>query len=100
MEERQRIPDIARVLTNEEELFARTLTLGLRYLEQVEPDERGMVSGAQLFKLHAEKGFPPDLAAEVLAERALSVDWFGYERAVEEHRQVSRASVETHFHTT
>ena len=97
-EEHTRISSIVHVITNEEKLFERVLTTGLRYLEQLEPDERGLIPGEQLFKLHAEKGFPADLASEVLADRGLSVDWTGYERMLEEHRKVSRVSVEKHFH--
>lgn len=91
------VPSLARMLAHEEVLFERVLTIGLRYLSQVEPDEHGVVSGEHLFKLHAERGFPSDLAAEVLAERGLRVDWPGYERAWESHRNVSRMSVEKHF---
>jgi alanyl-tRNA synthetase len=96
-EEHALVPSLVRMLAHEEALFERVLTVGLRYLSQVEPDEHGIVSGEHLFKLHAERGFPADLAAEVLAERGLQVDWPGYERALEEHRSVSRASVEKHF---
>jgi alanyl-tRNA synthetase len=73
------------------------LTTGLRYLEQIEPDEQNMISGEQLFRLHTEKGFPADLAAEILSERGISVDWSRYERSKEEHRRVSRVSAEKHF---
>jgi alanyl-tRNA synthetase len=84
-------------ITHEEALFARVLTTGLRYLEQIEPDEQHVVSGEQLFRLHAEKGFPADLAAEILSERGIIVDWSYYERSREEHRRVSRVSAEKHF---
>lgn len=96
-EEHQRVPELARVVANEERLFGRTLTTGLKYLGQLEADESGMVCGEELFRLHAEKGFPSDLAAEVLAERGLTVDWSGYEQATQEHRSVSRLSAEKHF---
>lgn len=96
-EEHTRVPELAHMLTNEEKLFARVLSSGLRELEHVEVDERGIVAGDYLFKLHAEKGFPADLASEILAERGLSVDWSGYRQASEDHRIVSRASMEKHF---
>lgn len=96
--EETKLDSIAHVVGEEEERFARVLTLGLKLLAQLEPTEGDVVSGAQLFLLHAEKGFPPDLAAEVLGERGLSVDWSSYDQAVEEHRHVSRKSAENHFH--
>jgi alanyl-tRNA synthetase len=94
LEERLRVPEVIRMLTEEEERFSRVLTIGLRHLAQLEPGEHGLVPGERLFELHAEKGFPSDLAAEVLAERGLQVDWLGYERALAEHREVSRLGYE------
>ncbi|MDQ6661714.1 MAG: alanine--tRNA ligase-related protein, partial [Chloroflexota bacterium] len=77
--------------------FERVPTSGLKYLSRLQPDEHGLISGSHLFTLHAEKGFPADLAAEVLADRGLEVDWSSYEPAAEEHRRVSRISAEQHF---
>jgi alanyl-tRNA synthetase len=96
-EERERVPAVARLLTDEERRFARVLTWGLRRLEQLPPGEGGLVPGAEIFRLEAERGFPADLAGEVLAERGLTVDWPDYERAVAAHRAISRASAERRF---
>ena len=89
--------EVAEMLAREERGFSRVLTTGLRLLEREQPDEGGVVPGERLFRLHAERGFPPDLAAEVLAERGLTVDWESYEREVERHRTISRASAERKF---
>jgi alanyl-tRNA synthetase len=89
---------VAQMLAREERGFSRVLSSGLRMLAREHPDERGMVPGERLFRLHAERGFPPDLAEEVLAERGLRVDWQGYEREVERHRGISRASARKRFH--
>ncbi len=96
-EERGRVPMLARTLADEEARFARVLTAGLRHLARLEPDERGVVPGERIFALQADRGFPPDLAAEVLAERGLGVDWTGYERVLAEHRAVSHVSAERRF---
>ncbi|HEX7941790.1 MAG TPA: alanine--tRNA ligase-related protein, partial [Gemmatimonadaceae bacterium] len=96
-QERERASSLAEVLTQEERRFARVLTAGLRALERIEPGDDGLVPGDELFVLHAERGFPADLAAEVLAERGLRVDWSGYERATEAHREVSRVSADRRF---
>lgn len=96
-EDRRRIPAIISMLTGEEQRFSRVLSIGLRELALIEPDERGLVPGNFIFDLHAEKGFPSDLAAEILAERGLSVDWLGYERAETTHHEVSRKSAKRHF---
>jgi alanyl-tRNA synthetase len=97
VEEHALIPTLKQSIMHEETLFERVLTTGLRYLEQIEPDEQNAISGEQLFRLHAEKGFPADLAAEILSERGITVDWSRYERSKEEHRRVSRVSAEKHF---
>ena len=91
-DERLRAPEIATLLTDEEHRFTRVLTTGLRLLEHIQPDADGIVSGEQLFLLHAERGFPADLAAEILAERGLQTDWPGYEAAMERHHEISRVS--------
>ena len=91
-DERERAPMIAALLTDEEQRFARTLTKVLRLLDRMQPDSDGVISGEQLFRLHAERGFPADLAAEILAERGLRVDWPGYEAAMARHHTISRAS--------
>jgi alanyl-tRNA synthetase len=96
-EEQMQVPLLAQKLASEEALFVRVLTNGLRYLSQLEPGSDGMISGEQLFKLHAEKGFPADLAEEVLLERGLLVNWSDYEHATEAHRRISRVSAQKHF---
>lgn len=97
-EEHIRIPTLARTIVDEEARFERVLTLGLKYLTQLEPDEHGYIQGSALFELHAEKGFPPDLAAEIITERGLTIDWSSYELASEAHKRISRVSAERHFH--
>ncbi|HCI78664.1 MAG TPA: hypothetical protein DHW02_03125 [Ktedonobacter sp.] len=99
-DEHAHVSDIARSITDEERGFQRVLTKGLKYLTHLEPDEQGVIQGSKLFELHAEHGFPPDLAAEILSERGLTVDWSSYEFASEEHRRVSRLSAEKHFRGT
>ena len=89
-DERERAPKIAALLTEEERRFSRVLTTGLRLLERMHSERDGVISGEQLFRLHAERGFPADLAAEVLAERGVRVDWPGFTAAMEQHHAISR----------
>ncbi len=93
--ERDRLPPLRDILTEEEIGFARVLSRGLHLLDQLAPDETGVIPGEALFTLHAERGFPADLAAEILAERGLRVDWQGYERALARHRVISRDGPDT-----
>lgn len=96
-EERLRMPSLARIIDEEERRFMSVLSAGLRYLARLEPDANGVVPGERIFTLHAERGFPADLAAEILAECGMRVGWSGYEREAEAHREISRASSERRF---
>jgi alanyl-tRNA synthetase len=96
-EQRQRVPSLAQMISDEERRFARVLDTGLRLLERMAPGEDGLIPGAAIFRLEAERGFPADLAGEVLAERGLAVDWRGYERSVEQHHAISRMSAGRRF---
>ena len=96
-EERRQMPVLMQLLMDEEKLFERVLTTGLRELAHLKPGPDNLVSGAELFRLQAEKGFPVDLAGEILAEQDMQVNWSDYERALEEHRRISRVSAEKHF---
>lgn len=89
-QEWERLGDVARILTDEERGFQRVLAAGMRAVDRMAPDERGLIPGEQLFTLHAERGFPSDLAGELLEERGHSVDWSGYERAMAAHRAISQ----------
>lgn len=90
-------PELVKMVEEDERLFAQVLKKGLPLLEQLEGDERGNVDGGELYRLHSERGFPADLAAEILAERGLCVDWQSYEQARREHSHVSRRSMASHF---
>lgn len=96
-EQQMSAPQLAEILAREEQQFSRTLSVGLKILENLRPDERGIIAGEAIFRLHSDRGFPSDLAAEILAERGLSIDWLGYKQALERHRQVSRLSIERQF---
>ena len=97
LEEQRQVPALMQIFRDEEKLFGRVLSTGLRELAYLKPDPDGIVPGRDLFKLQAEKGFPADLAGELLAEQNMQVDWSDYERALEEHRRISRVSAEKHF---
>jgi Alanyl-tRNA synthetase len=71
---------VERILLQEEERFAETLSQGMRILESVIEDrpEGGVVSGETVFKLYDTYGFPKDLAAVFLRDRVLRLDVAGF----------------------
>jgi alanyl-tRNA synthetase len=86
---------IKNIITAEERQFKRTLSRGLRLLEETLLNrlaEQGMnvLPGRDAFMLHDTYGFPLDLTQTILAERGLSVDVEGYEAARREQQERSR----------
>jgi alanyl-tRNA synthetase len=88
----------ARVLAQEEERFAETLSTGMALLsEAIDRLQPGTASGAVLdgatvFKLYDTYGFPADLTADVARERGLGIDQAGFEAAMEAQRERARAA--------
>ncbi len=77
----------------EEQRFARTLEAGTERLAALidEAGTDGTIGGAEAFRLHDTFGFPIDLTVEIAAERGVGVDRAGFETAMTEQRERSRA---------
>jgi alanyl-tRNA synthetase len=84
--------EIERIVKAEEERFGETLARGLRLFEELEA--RDAISADDAFTLAATYGFPIELTVELAAERGQPVDVDGYQRLMEEHREISRAGGE------
>jgi alanyl-tRNA synthetase len=85
-ENRDRIRDVLRA---EEERFSETLSRGMRLFEEVAA--KGDISADDAFTLTATYGFPVELTMELGRDRGLAVDEEGFDRLMEEHREISRA---------
>jgi len=81
--------DIASVTRAEEERFFDTIEGGLARLDELKGTP--VISGEDAFKLYDTYGFPIDLTQLIGAERGQAVDTAGFERALAEQRQRSRA---------
>jgi alanyl-tRNA synthetase len=81
---------IHRILGAEEDRFGMTLERGMKLFE--EAAARGAISGDDAFTLQATYGFPIELTVELARERGLAVDEDEYERLMDEHREISRAT--------
>jgi len=92
-------PMILKVLAEEEEKFNRTIDQGLAILADMEADmaARGdkVLSGDNAFKLYDTYGFPLDLTVEILAEKSLTVDEEGFQKAMKEQREKARKARKT-----
>jgi alanyl-tRNA synthetase len=85
---------VERVLRQEEERFAETLSQGMRILEDAVADlpDGGVIPGEAVFKLYDTYGFPEDLTADIARERGLSADHAGFETAMAAQRERARKS--------
>jgi len=84
---------ILNVITQEEERFYQTYEFGLKLLTDLIRGlkERGetVVSGADVFRLHATYGFPFELTRDIALEEGLSLDEAGFRQAMVEHERIS-----------
>ncbi len=87
---------ILKVLTQEEERFARTLDQGLAILSdmeaEMEKNGENILSGEDAFRLYDTYGFPVDLTGEILEEKGFTYDEKGFEAAMERQRRQARAA--------
>ena len=91
-----------RVLLQEEERFAETLSTGMTLLDEaiarvqreatLRKESQAVLDGETVFKLYDTYGFPADLAADVARERGLAVDQAGFEAAMEAQRERARGA--------
>ncbi len=85
-----------RVLAQEEERFAETLTTGMALLgtaiEQLERAGGKLIDGGTVFRLYDTYGFPADLTGDVARERGLAIDQAGFEAAMAAQRERARAA--------
>jgi len=82
-----------RVLLQEEERFAETLTMGMSLLTTALDGLKGkLLDGETVFRLYDTFGFPADLTADVARERGVGIDNAGFEAAMEAQRERARAA--------
>ncbi|WP_430615083.1 alanine--tRNA ligase [Flavobacterium sp. JP2137] len=86
---------VMNVIKEEEASFLRTLDQGLHLLDQVIAQSNStVISGAKAFELYDTFGFPIDLTALILRERGLELDEAGFDKAMNEQKNRSRAASE------
>ena len=86
---------VTNVIREEEASFLRTLDQGLQLLENVVAETEGTtVSGVKAFELYDTFGFPIDLTALILREKGFELDEAGFNAAMQEQKNRSRAASE------
>ncbi len=86
---------ILNTLRTEEETFRKTLDNGMARLELLlnhdSVQATKVLPGTDVFKLYDTFGFPPEVTADVAAERGISLDMAGYDEEMERQRRLSSA---------
>ena len=86
---------IAKVVREEENSFLRTLENGLKRLDQIEAklkdSNADTIVGTEVFELYDTFGFPLDLTALIARERGLKLDEAGFQTAMAEQKNRSKA---------
>ncbi|HQQ95502.1 MAG TPA: alanine--tRNA ligase [Bacteroidia bacterium] len=89
---------IEKVIKEEELSFYKTLELGLKRIDQVCIDTRSaakkVIDGKVVFELYDTFGFPVDLTSLIARSYELSIDEQGFEKALEEQKNRSRAATQ------
>lgn len=83
---------IRKVIASEEGAFQRTIDRGLLMLDRIFAQQPASISGGDAFTLYDTHGFPLDLTQIIAAERGLTVDVDGFEKAMQEQRERARAA--------
>ena len=81
---------VIKVIRDEEEAFGRTLATGLSLFDKAAAGKT-QVAAEDAFKLHDTYGFPIDLTQLMAEERGMSVDVPGFERLMENARELARS---------
>lgn len=89
------------VLSQEEELFSKTLYHGEREFMKILPslleNSQKTIDGNLAFKLYDTYGFPIELTQELAAENGLEVDYEQFTKAFAEHQRLSKSGSEKSF---
>jgi alanyl-tRNA synthetase len=88
----QQLDFVAKVVREEEEAFLRTLEKGLKRIDDIIANAKGIISGAAAFELYDTYGFPIDLTRLIAAEQGLQVDEAGFEAEMKQQKDRSRAA--------
>lgn len=83
---------VVEIIQNEENAFADMLQNGIKLLDNEIPNvHNGILPGEIAFKLFDTYGFPLDLTQMILRDKNIEVDVAGFERAMAEQKERSRA---------
>ena len=90
---KQHSKQVVEIVRDEEVSFGKTLDRGIQLFEQAAV--AGSIRADDAFKLHDTYGFPIDLTRIMAEERGMTVDIAGYEKLMEQAREIARSGGKT-----
>ena len=85
---------VSKVIHEEETSFFRTLSTGLKLIDDMEASlketNNKVIEGKKAFELYDTFGFPLDLTELIASEKGLTVDRKGFDKAMQEQKERSR----------
>lgn len=88
---------IEKIVTREEETFARTIDAGSKLFDEVitklKSENQATLDGADIFKLYDTYGFPVELTEELAEDAGFKIDHAGFEAAMKAQQERARAAV-------
>ncbi|PTN08541.1 alanyl-tRNA synthetase [Mangrovibacterium marinum] len=89
---------IEKVIKEEEESFLRTLSTGIKLLDELigkaKADQKTVIAGKDVFTLYDTYGFPLDLTQLIARENGMSVDEKGFDIEMAEQKNRSRSAAQ------
>ena len=86
---------VTEVIKSEEESFLRTIETGLirvdKLIQQTISEGKKVLPTEEVFELYDTYGFPDDLTRIIAEEKGLTIDEAGFEQALNEQKQRSKA---------
>ncbi|HAP95528.1 MAG TPA: alanine--tRNA ligase, partial [Chryseobacterium sp.] len=86
---------VTEVIKSEEESFLRTIETGLirvdKLIQQTISDGKKVLPTEEVFEFYDTYGFPDDLTRIIAEEKGLTIDEAGFEQALNEQKQRSKA---------
>jgi len=93
---------VTEVIKSEEESFLRTIETGLirveKLIQQTISENKKVLPTEEVFELYDTYGFPDDLTRIIAEEKGLTIDEAGFERALNEQKQRSKADSKQKVH--
>ena len=90
---------VASVIQREEQTFFETIDDGLHRIEKIfaamEEKDRSVIDGSEAAELYQTYGVPAELFESLASERHYTFDWKGFQRAMDEHGEISGKLAQT-----